>query len=80
VQDICDCWDEFFKVLQIEMDESAKDSQRVSKQAMINFEGSSEPCLAKKPRKEKTKAKKKKKILTKLVVGKDEKRFDATKC
>ncbi len=28
MQDVCDCWDEFFKVLQIEMDELAKDSQK----------------------------------------------------
>jgi hypothetical protein len=48
-RDVSNCWDEFFKVLQIEMDKSAKDSQRAFEQAMINFEGSSEPCPTKKP-------------------------------
>jgi len=46
----------------------------------MNFEGSSGPCPTIKQEKEKTKAKKKEKILTKLVVGKEDKRFDMAKC
>lgn len=55
VQNIHDHFDEFFKVLQIEKDELARDSQRVSEQAMTNFEHSSKPCSTKKPQKEKIK-------------------------
>ncbi len=31
MQDICDHWDEFFEVLQIEKDELARDTQRAFK-------------------------------------------------
>ncbi len=51
-QDVHDCQDEFFEVLQIEKDKSAKDSQRAFEWAMTNFEGSSKPCPTKKPQKE----------------------------
>lgn len=80
MQDVHDRWDKFFKVLEIEKGVSARDSQRAFERAMINFEGSNELHLAKKPWKQKTKVQKKKKILTKLVVSKDEKGFDVAKC
>jgi len=58
-QDVCDCWDEFFEILQIEKDKPTKDFQRASERAMNNFEGSSEPHPKKKPWKEKIEAQKK---------------------
>jgi hypothetical protein len=47
---------------------------------MTNFEGSSGPCLVKKPCKEKIGVLKIEKILTKLLVGKDKKGFDVIEC
>jgi hypothetical protein len=55
-QDVYDRWDEFFEVLQIENNKSARDSQRAFKRVMINFDGSSKSHPTKKPRKEKFKA------------------------
>jgi hypothetical protein len=49
MQDVHDRWDKFFKVLEIEKGVSARDSQRAFERAMINFEGSNELHLAKKP-------------------------------
>ncbi len=71
-------WNEFIKLLKIEQDELQKEYQRGSNHTLTNFKGSSGPHLAKK--KEKTKAKKKERILTKLVVEKENKGFIATKC
>ncbi len=80
MQDIRDHRDELFEVFQIEKDESTRDSQRVSKWALTNFEGSSGSRPTKKPRKEKTQVQKKKKFLTKLVISKDKKEFDPMEC
>jgi len=55
-QDVCDRWDEFFEVLQIENKKSARDSHRAFKWVMINFDGSSKSHPTKKPRKEKFEA------------------------
>jgi hypothetical protein len=60
-QDNYDHWDEIFEVFQIEKEKFARDCERVSKQAMINFEGLNGSCPTKKPQKEKTKVQKKKK-------------------
>jgi hypothetical protein len=43
MQDIHDCWDEFFEVFQIEKDNLAKDSQRPLEWEMANFENSNGP-------------------------------------
>jgi hypothetical protein len=56
VQNVCDRWDEFFKVLEIEKHKSTKDSQRACGWGMTNFEGSNRQHLAKNPWNEKTKA------------------------
>jgi hypothetical protein len=59
MQDIRDCWDEFFKILQIEKDKLARNSQRAFEWAMTNFEDLSDPHPSKKPWKEKIEAQKK---------------------
>jgi hypothetical protein len=46
----------------------------------MNFKGFSGLCPTKKQKKEKIEAKKKEKILTKLVVRKEDKGFNVTKC
>jgi hypothetical protein len=58
-QDVCDPWDKFFEVLQIEKDKLARDSQRAFEWAMIKFEGLSGSCPTKIPWKEEIKVKKK---------------------
>jgi hypothetical protein len=77
--DIIVKWNELIKLLKIEKDESQKDFQKGSNHAFTNFKGSNGPRLTK-TKKEKTKAEKKEKILTKLVIGKEDKGFDTTKC
>jgi hypothetical protein len=78
--DIAICWNEFIELLKIEEDELHKDFQRDFNHTFINFEGSNGPHLVKKQKEEKTKVEKKEKILTKLVVEKEDKGLDAAKC
>lgn len=74
------CWNEFIELLEIEEDELQKDFQRDFNHTLINFEGFSGPRLMKNKKKEKRKVEKKKKILTKLMIEKEDKGFDVAKC
>ncbi len=59
-------WNEFIKLLKIEYDESQKEFQRGSGHALMNFEGSSGPCLAKKKKKGENTSKEKREDLDKI--------------
>ncbi len=54
-----------------------KDSQRGFDHTFINTNG---PCLAKRQKKEKIEVKKKDKLLIKLVIKKENRRFNAIEC
>jgi hypothetical protein len=72
-------WNEFIKLLKIEHDKLQKEFQRGLDHADMNFEGSAGPRPIKRQKRKKH-VEKKEKILTKLVVKKEDKGFDVAKC